>query len=79
MAELYAALGLARQQAQALSVALAQPITLAPELTPPALVVAPDVMRWHLPYSPGCLAGLVKWRSREDEPSVQSALAMVCD
>ncbi|MGH0159999.1 UNVERIFIED_CONTAM: hypothetical protein FKN15_072848 [Acipenser sinensis] len=34
---------LARQQAQALALATAQPITLAPELTPPAPVVALDV------------------------------------
>ncbi|MGH0149004.1 UNVERIFIED_CONTAM: hypothetical protein FKN15_044615 [Acipenser sinensis] len=34
---------LARQQAQALALAPAQPITPAPELTPPAPVVAPDV------------------------------------
>ncbi|MGH0144476.1 UNVERIFIED_CONTAM: hypothetical protein FKN15_002905 [Acipenser sinensis] len=56
MAELYMALGLARQQAQALAVALAQPIGPALELTLPAPVVAPDVTRWHLPYSPGCPA-----------------------
>ncbi|MGH0170802.1 UNVERIFIED_CONTAM: hypothetical protein FKN15_059768 [Acipenser sinensis] len=55
-AELYAALGLARQQAQALAVALAQPIASALELTPPVPVVAPDVTCWHLPYSAGCLA-----------------------
>ncbi|MGH0135697.1 UNVERIFIED_CONTAM: hypothetical protein FKN15_057739 [Acipenser sinensis] len=55
-AELYTALGLARQQAQALAVAPAQPIALALEQTPPAPVVAPDVTCWRLPYSPGCPA-----------------------
>ncbi|MGH0144895.1 UNVERIFIED_CONTAM: hypothetical protein FKN15_039242 [Acipenser sinensis] len=51
-AELYAVLVLARQQAQDLSVALAQPITPAPELTPPAPVVAPDAVALAQPIAP---------------------------
>ncbi|MGH0120412.1 UNVERIFIED_CONTAM: hypothetical protein FKN15_054748 [Acipenser sinensis] len=76
-AELYAALGLVRQQAQALSVAPAHPIAPALELTPPAPVVAPDVTRWHLPYSAGCLAGRMVYHTGLKERGFHIAIRLV--
>ncbi|MGH0152417.1 UNVERIFIED_CONTAM: hypothetical protein FKN15_022353 [Acipenser sinensis] len=76
-AELYAALGLARQQAQALAVAQAHPIAPALELTPPAPVVAPDVTRWHLPYSAGCLAGRMVYHTGLKERRFHIAIRLV--
>ncbi|MGH0146228.1 UNVERIFIED_CONTAM: hypothetical protein FKN15_007851 [Acipenser sinensis] len=76
-AELYAVLVLARQQAQALSGALAQAITPAPELTPPAPVVALDVMRWHLPYSPGCPARRMVYHTGLKERGFHVAIRLV--
>ncbi|MGH0186393.1 UNVERIFIED_CONTAM: hypothetical protein FKN15_021391 [Acipenser sinensis] len=77
LAELYAALGLARQQAQALAVALAQPITPALELILPAPMVAPDVTRWHLLYSAGCLAVRLVYHTGLKERGFHVAIRLV--
>ncbi|MGH0143573.1 UNVERIFIED_CONTAM: hypothetical protein FKN15_000347 [Acipenser sinensis] len=61
---------LTRQQAQALAVAPAQPITPAPELTPPAPVVAPDVTELDVSIAEEDHDVILSWSQEKSQEAV---------
>ncbi|MGH0153589.1 UNVERIFIED_CONTAM: hypothetical protein FKN15_047919 [Acipenser sinensis] len=63
---------LARQQAQALAVAPAQPITSALELTPPVPVVAPDVTEPDFSFAEEDHDAIMSWPHGKVAPSFKS-------